>query len=339
MAHQVTEAASRPMTMADKAATFEDALFAGGDPFADGEREEDGEPAPQEEDFDDDFAEDGEEEVEGEDGEEGVEQAKPAIDPPVSLNAEEKEVFAQLPEEAQQAWAASETRRNAQVQEATTKAKEAQRAAEQTAAAADSQAQALYRAQLDEIVRAFEPQLPDPANYTDIRQYQYAKAQYDYAKAQHDTFAQQVGSIGVETPEMKAARIQSRDAQLLAIPEVANEETRNEYIGNAFALAVEFGYEQAELAEAIEARDLKLLAQAAKWKADSEELARIRAKSSERRRDVKSGQFRSMKPGAAVPGGDTRNPAKSFDRVKQSKTNRQAFSDASADWLEKGGYL
>jgi hypothetical protein len=47
-------------------------------------------------------------------------------------------------------------------------------------------------------------------------------------------------------------------------------------------------------------------------------LARIRAKSSERRRDAKTGKFRSMKPGAAVPGGDSRNPAKSFDRMKQS---------------------
>jgi hypothetical protein len=325
------------MTLADKAASFEEALFADGDPFADGEREDDEQGAQPEEEFDDDFAEDGEE-VDQEGDEDEVEQVKPAIDPPVSLNAEEKEVFAQLPLEAQQAWAASETRRNAQVQEATTKAKEAQRVAEQRAAAADAEAQSLYRAQLDQIVRAFEPQLPDPANYTDIRQYQYAKAQYDYAKAQHDQFAQQVASIGVETPEMKAARMQARDAQLLEIPEIANEATRDEFIRNAFGLAAEFGYDQAELVEVMEARDLKLLAQAAKWKADSEELARIRAKSSERRRDAQTGQFRTMKPGAAVPGGGN-NPAKSFDRVKQVKGNRQAFAEASADWLEKGGYL
>ncbi len=338
MAHQVTEAASRPMTMADKTATFEDALFADGDPFAESEREEEESAAPQEEDFDDDFAEEGEEGVEGE-GDESDEQAAPAIEPPVSLNAEEKEVFAQLPPEAQQAWAASETRRNAQVQEVTTKAKEAQRVAEQTAAAADRQAEALYAQRLNEIVKVFEPQMPDPSQFNDIRQYQHAKAQYDYAKAQHDEFAQQVATIGVETPEMKAQRIQQRDAELLTIPEIANESTRDEYIRGAFELAAEFGYRQDELADVMEARDLKFLAQSAKWKADSEELARIRAKSSERRRDVKSGQFRSMKPGAAVPGGNGNNPAKAFDRLKSVRGNRQAEASAAADWLEKGGYL
>jgi len=337
MAHQTTEAASRPITLADKAASFEKDF---GSFLPEGEDDlEEQEPGEEPgEELEDDFIDDEDVADDEEYGDE-VEQAQPAIDPPVSLNAEEKEVFAQLPPEAQQAWAASETRRNTQVQEATTKAKEAQRAAEQQAAAADSQAQSIYRAQLEQVAQAFAPQEPDPNNYADIRHYQADKARYDYAKAQHNQFVQQVSSIGVETPEMKAQRLQSRDAELMAIPEVANEETRSEYIGKAFSLATEFGYKQDELADIMEARDLKLLAQAAQWRADSEELARIRAKSSERRRDAKTGKFRSMKPGAAVPGGDGRNPAKSFDRMKQSKGNRQSFADASAEWLEKGGYL
>jgi hypothetical protein len=333
MAHQMTEAASSPMTMADKAASFEEALFESGDPFEEEEQPGD-EPG---DDIDDDFADDGEEGDNGDD--ESDEQAKPAIDAPVSLNAEEKEVFAQLPVEAQQAWAASETRRNQQVQEATTRASEAQRTAEQRAAAADVQAQTLYRAQLEQVVTAFAPQEPNPNDYGDIRQYQADKARYDYAKAQHDQFAQQVAAIGVETPEMKAQRYQARDAQLMAIPEVANPETRDEYISSAMKLASEFGYEQAELADIMEARDLKILAQAARWKADSEELARIRARSSERRRDVKSGQFRTMKPGAAVPGGTGNTASKSFERVKATRGNRQAQSEAFGDFLEKGGYL
>lgn len=332
MAHPATEAASStaPTSAAEKAADFENFLFEDGDPF----EEEDEEQETGEDDFED---EDGDAEEGDEDTDE---QAQPAIDPPVSLNAEEKEVFAQLPPEAQQAWAASETRRNQQVQEATTRASEAQRAAEQRAAAADAQAQALYRAQLEQVVSAFAPQEPNPNDYGDIRQYQADKARYDYAKAQHDQFAQQVAAIGVETPEQKVARIQARDAQLLTIPEIADPATRDAYIQSAFALATEMGYEQQELVEIMEARDLKMLAQAARWKADSEELARIRAKSSERIRDGKTGKFRSMKPGAArAPQGQQQRAAKSFEKVKAARPNSREAADAAADWLEATGYL
>lgn len=330
MAHQVAEAPSSPQSMAEKAASFAEDF----DSFLpEEEREED---APDEE-IEDDLADDGEE-VDDE-ADEGDEPDVPAIDPPVSLNAEEKEVFAQLPPEAQQAWAASETRRNAQVQEATTRASEAQRAAEQRAAAANAQAEAEYRQRLDEIVNVFAPQMPDPANFSDIRVYQQAKAQYDYAIAQHEQFKQQVALIGVETPEQKAARIQARDAQLMAIPEIADPATRDEVIRNAFSLANEFGYDQQELVESMDARDMKFLAQSAKWKADSEELARIRAKSSERRRDMKTGKFRAMKPGAAIPGGKAGNAEKAFERVKTAGRDRARQSEAMADFLEKGGYL
>ena len=342
MAHQDTGAASVPVSMAEKAAAFEETLFADGDPFADDEEPEGEEPETDEAEEYEADEEEGDEPEGDEDDDEGEEPEVPAIDPPVSLNAEEKKVFAQLPVEAQQAWAASETRRNQQVQEATTRASEAQRVAEAKAAQANAQAEARFAEQLKEVVSAFAPQEPDPANYSDIRQYQHAKANYDYAKAQHDQFAQQVAAIGVETPEQKAARIQARDAELIKIPEVADPATRDAYIQSAFGVAEELGYDRADLMENMDAGDLKALAQAAKWKADSEELARIRAKSKERVRDKKSGQFKSIKPGAA-PHGDPRrgNAVKSFERLKAAKDmkDRNARDAFAADWLEKGGYL
>lgn len=339
MAHPSGEAASVPVSIAEKAAAFEDVLFGDGDdPFADDEEGEE----PEAEDSDElDADEDEGDEPEGED-DDSDEPDVPAIDPPVSLNAEEKAVFAQLPVEAQQAWAASETRRNQQVQEATTNAREAQRVAEAKAAQANAQAEAVFAQQLKEVVTAFAPAEPDPANFADIRQYQHAKANYDFAKAQHEQFAQQVAAIGHETPEAKAARIQARDQQLLTIPEVADPATRDTYIQSAFSVAEELGYDRADLMENMDAGDLKALAQAAKWKADSAELARIRAKSKERVRDKGTGKFRSMKPGSA-PHGDTRrgNSDKAFDRVKSAMggKSREAKHNAAADWLEKGGYL
>lgn len=309
MAHQDTpEAAGTPSTlsMEDAAALFEDDYDA---------------PEPEQagdaEDFEDE-PEDGEAEEQADEDE----QEQPAIDPPVSLNAEEKEVFAQLPLEAQQAWAASETRRNAQVQEATTKAKEAQRTAEAAAATADRQAEARYAEQLRTFAAAFAPQMPDPARYADIQTYQRDKAIYDHAKAQHDELMQQVAGIGVETDEQKAERIKARDAELMQIPEIANEATRDAYIKGAFEIAGLFGYDQADLAENMDARDIQALAQAAAWKASHDELARIKARTAERRRDKDTGRFKSLKPGAARMT-DTR-PNKAVEAFKANPSSMKA---------------
>lgn len=332
-AHQGTEAASAPVSMAEKAAAFEDALFADGDPFEEEDEETNGEDEGDEYDAD--------EEAEGED-DESEEPEEPAIPPPVSLTAEEKALFAQLPVAQQQAWAASETRRNQQVQEVTTRASEAQRVAEAKAAQANARAEAIFAEQLKAVVGAFAPVEPDPAQYGSIEQYRHAKAVYDHQLAQHNAFAQQVATVGKETPEQKAARIQARDQQLLTIPEVADPATRDAYIQSAFSVAEELGYDRADLMENMDAGDLKALAQAAKWKADSEELARIRAKSQERVRDKSTGKFKAMKPGSA-PHGDPRrgNAAKAFDRLKavNGSKDKATRDRAMEDYLDRAGYL
>lgn len=341
MAHQQGAEAAvspAPVSVDEKAADFENFLF-GDEEAEEAETDEEQDDAAVEDDLDLEEGED--DETAAEDDEEGDEPDSPAIEAPVSLNAEEKEVFAQLPPEAQQAWAASETRRNQQVQEATTKAKDAQRQAEAVAASANRQAEARYAEQLKQYTAAFEPQMPDPSRYNDIQAYQRDKAIYDHAKAQHDQLMQQVTQIGVETDEQKAERIKARDAELLKIPEIANEETRDSYIKGAFEMAAELGYDQAELAEHMDANDLKALAQAAQWKRDSEELARIRARSRERRRDGQTGKFKpTLKPGAA-PQASSRaaKSNKSWQRVKETSGNRAAQSEAMAEWLEASGHL
>ena len=342
MAHPGTEApvSTAPVSVAEKAADFENYLFddEGGEEEAEPVEEQE---QAEDEEFDDLDIEDADEPDEVEEGEEeSDEQAEPAIEAPVSLNAEEKEVFAQLPPEAQRAWADSETRRNTQVQEATTKAKEAQRQAEQAAASAERQAEARRAEQLKAFTAAFEPQMPDPSQYQDIQFYQRDKAIYDHSKAQYDQLMQQVEGIGVETDEMKAERIKARDAELMKIPEIANEETRDSFIKGAFEVAAELGYDQTELAEYMDATDLKALGAAAQWKRDSEELARIKARSKERRRDKKTGQFKALKPGSAPqPQGRAVKSKKSWQRVKETAGNKQAQSEAMADWMETQGIL
>lgn len=85
-AHLSGEAASVPVSMAEKAAALESEL---GDFIPDLEDDEE----PEGEEGDEYEADD---DLEGED-DDSEEPGEPAIPPPVSLNAEEKEVFAQLP--------------------------------------------------------------------------------------------------------------------------------------------------------------------------------------------------------------------------------------------------
>jgi len=129
MAHPTqSEAGDVPVTTDSAAAALSDMLDAedGIDNETQGEGEGGDEDAPLELD------------AEGEDGGEG--EPVTAIAAPVSLNADEKARFAQLPEDAQRFVTELETRRNEQVQQVTTKASNAQREAEARAAAADANA-------------------------------------------------------------------------------------------------------------------------------------------------------------------------------------------------------
>lgn len=314
MAHpQDAEAVAAPasISMADAAAVF-------ADPVEETTEEKPEDPVEEEEEIE------GVEFDADDTDEEGEEQDDPAIDAPVSLNAEEKAVFAQLPLEAQQAWAASETRRNTQVQEATTAAKEAQRAAQQQAAQVEQLAEQRFGEQLRAYTANFEPQRPDPTQYTDMQLFQRDMAIYEHQKAQHNELMQQVGSIGIETEEQRAERIKARDAELMQIPEIANDETRNDYIKTALGLAAEYGWDQNDLIDVIDAREMQFLAQSAKWKADSEELAQIKAKAGKRRRDTK-GRF-TLKPGAAQPdnGSGNRQAEKTVENFRNNPNDKKA---------------
>jgi len=128
---EIAEAADvRSFDNTDDAAAALDALFA---------EDEDDEEQPDPDTEADEVEDEGEELDDEQDDEPEI----PAIEPPVSLTAEEKARFAQLPTEAQQFLNEVETRRNRDVQQVTTKAAEAQRTAEAAAANAAMEAQQL----------------------------------------------------------------------------------------------------------------------------------------------------------------------------------------------------
>jgi hypothetical protein len=331
MAHPATEAAPVPTSMAEKAAALEDFLFNEGD---EPEEEEQDETEADEFDLDEEADENAEEEAD-----EADEQEAPAIDPPVSLNAEEKAVFAQLPPEAQQAWAASETRRNGQVQEATTRAANAQREAEARAAAADADAKRQYAVQLDQFVAAFEPIAPDPALARQNPQaYIAQEAEYRAMKAQHDDLVQRVKVVQQEADtEAYQAFVQQRDRDLMSIPEIANPETRAEFLDRVMGVATELGYDPGELAQGMQLRDIQALSKVAELKAKADKYDQAMAK---RMQKVRSAKNKNLRPNAA-PHAQARGEGsdKAWQRVKQTVGNKTANADAFADYLTKSGHL
>ena len=225
-----------------------------------------------------------------------------AIAAPISLNAEEKEVFAQLPMEAQAAWAASETRRNADVTKVTTKAADAQRAAEAQAAQQVIQAKQEYARQLDAITANFAPQMPDPSLAQDPRTaaaYVAAKAQYDAEIGQFNQMKHQIAAIGQEAEQQaQAVFIQERDKALMQIPQIANEDTRQEYLDRVFdpSMVEALGYDRAELAQIADAEDVKRLNTIAEWR---EKAAQYDAAMSKKMTRVRQGKARATRPAAA----------------------------------------
>jgi len=303
-AHQETEAAPVPVTDVDSAAAAISNMLATEEP----------------EDTPDQESEGDETELElAEETNEEAEPAEPAIAPPVSLNAEEKARYAQLPPEAQQFVAELETRRNAQVQQATTKASEAQRAAEARAATADAQAKAVYAQQLSQFADALAPQRPDPQlAATDPMAFIAQNAQYEAAKAQHDEFVQQVQTIKQDAENgVSQAFIQERDRQLMAIPEIQNETTRKDFLDKAFEAANFLGYDHEQVVSKASAQEIAMLRQIAglKEKADKYDAAMSRQMQRVRQGKSKVMQPRAAQPRAAVQSADL---ASAKERLKAS---------------------
>lgn len=243
-----------------------------------------------------------------------------AIAAPVSLNAEEKAAFAQLPEEAQSFVTALEARRNADVTKVTTKAADAQRAAEQQAAQAAIQAKQNFAMQLDQFVQNFAPQMPDPGlGRTNPAEYIAQKAQYDAQIGQFDQLKHQIAAIGQEAQqEDQRAFIEARDRALMQIPEIANDATRQDYLDRVFnpELVSALGYERSELAQIADAADVKRLNTIAGWR---EKAAKYDAAMKRKMEPVRAAKKRNTKPGLAQQQG-SRNRALEQAKARQKAT-------------------
>lgn len=243
-----------------------------------------------------------------------------AIAAPISLNAEEKEAFGQLSPEAQAFVTSLETRRNADVTKVTTKAADAQRAAEAQAAQQAIQAKQEYARQLEGFMANFAPQMPDPSlAQSNPAAYVAAKAQYDAESGQFEQIKHQIAAIGQEAEqEAQATFIQERDKALMQIPQIANEDTRQEYLDRVFdpSMVEALGYDRAELAQIADAEDVKRLNTIADWR---EKAAKYDAAMSKKMKRVRQGKARATRPAAA-------QEQSSNQRAIQEGINRQRQS-------------
>ncbi|GAA0729965.1 hypothetical protein [Sphingomonas japonica] len=320
MAHPETEAVDAPVDDMDSAAAAIGKLMGGDDEPRDDD--EDSEPDSEGEPEDGDLDLEGDEE-EGEDDE----PESPAIEAPASLSAEEKARYAQLPPEAQRLIAEVETRRNGQVQQATTKAAEAQRVAEARAAQADAQAKAVYAQQLKAFADGIAPQRPDPRlAQADPATYIAMQAQYEAARAQHDEFVQQVQSLESEAAtQMTETEIAERNRALLAIPEVQNEETRAVFFEKAETAAKRIGLDIGELTRKASASELKALRDIADAFEKADKYDTAMTKQMQRVRDGR--KVKTAKPNAAQP---SSSEGRGYREARQRLSKSGDVRDAAA---------
>jgi hypothetical protein len=243
-------------------------------------------------------AEDGDTEDEQDD-----EPEAPAIEPPASLTADEKAAFAQLPPEAQRLMNDVEARRNTQVQQATTKAAEAQREAQASAAQAAAATKADYAQRFAAFASVYAPQAPDP-RLAEVNPQAYIaqEAQYRAASAQHNDIVQQIQAMKAEADQhfqaQEAEWTQAQIAELSKVAEWANPETRPAFYARLSPVGEALGYSAEDMAQA-GAADILALKTAADWKDKAAKWDAAQARQMQRVRDAKS-----AKPGSQVGRGD-----------------------------------
>lgn len=226
----------------------------------------------------------------------------PAIEPPVSLNAEEKEAFKTWPREAQEAI----SRRVGELEKGLhTKAQEAksiQQKVEQTAAERIAQAQ---DANLQTLA-ALLPEIPErPAHKYRTQNpaaWDEAMDAHESAVAQHRYVQQVAQKVQAERQAAETAAARDEASQNEAVlrekfPEYFGEKSA-ELERSLRSTAVSLGYTEDQLAH-VDSTDVLAMKQASEWKAKADRYDTLMAKKMEQVRNAK-GLPKVSRPGVAV---------------------------------------
>lgn len=280
--------------------------------YPDDPRTDDVEPQPQG---------DGEAPEDDEEGDEDSDEAdEQHIDAPQSLNAEEREKFAQLPLEAKEFFTSTLRRREVEAQQGVQKAVETQRAVERQAADTVAQTQQEYARQLDEFVNIFSPQ-PPPAELArvDPAEYQARKAEYEDQIGIFQQLTANIKTIGADADQHFAAQQQEwhteRAKTLMSDPEFAGAENHEAYLQDLLDFGEkELGYKPDGLAQHGEAQDFFNLRRAKRWKEKADKWDRYQTKRNQRPRQADTGRFQAAPAGqrAATNSGGQADPMRAL---------------------------
>ena len=250
-----------------------------------------------------------------------------AIDPPVSLNAEEKAKFAQLPGEAQQLILDVEARRNAQVQEATTKAAAREREATMATQQAEAAADARRATQLKAFADAFRPVMPDPQlAQRDPASYIALEAQYRAEVAQFAEIEQQIEALGKGAMEqLEQVDLEARKQDLSLVPKLADPATRDDYLKSSFELVSELGLDPRSFEMSAGSDDFKALEKVADWKSKAERFDKAMARQMQK---VRASKGKTLRPNATQSNDSGRSRA--FSESTQRLQRTGSVDDAAA---------
>lgn len=267
----------------------------------------------------------------------------PAIEPPNSLNAADKEAFKKLPREAQEFTARRIGEMEKGFQSKAQEAAQARDAARAEALQFAAQLKTEAVEQLTHYAKQFEVRPPDAALY---RQNPEAYAQqleaYQYANAQREQAQRDASQATAERDQYNAA-IQQHEAQAFRqrleaeLPEAFGE-SGQKFIGELAATAEALGYDKDTINQST-VEELKALKSVSEWKAKADRFDKAMAKKMERVRTGKN-------PPPIVKPGVSRGPQEgrkakaeqAWQGALAAKT-RNAREAAVADWAEKAGWL
>lgn len=270
----------------------------------------------------------------------------PAIDPPHSLTAEEKEAFKTWPREAQEAI----SRRVGDLEKGfQTKAQEAAQAREAARAealqfAAQLKAEAVDR--LSAYAQQFEVRPPDASLFSEnpqayarqLEAYQHYTAQREQAQRDAQRAEQDRQQYLAELQQHEAKQFHQRLQSELPDAFDASGQLNKGFIDTLAATAEVLGYD-AHSIDTASVEELKALKAVSELKADADKYRALQKKKMER---VRAGKNPPpiTKPGTARnPDANKRAKADAAWSAAKSATTRPARESALADWLDQTGFL
>ena len=278
------------------------------------------------------------------DSEEDDEPETPAIDPPNSLTAEEKEAFKKLPREAQEFTARRIGELEKGFQSKAQEAAQAREAARTEALRFAEQLKAEAVEQLNHYAKQLEVNRPDPRLLrTNPDAYAQQLEVYEYAKAQREE-AQQLAAQHQAQREQYQAELQKQEAETFRqrlqteLPEAYDPVSGQSFINELAATAKELDYDDDAINRA-SIEELKALKIAAAWKAKADKFDKAMAKKMER---VRAGKAPPpiAKPGVAkTPQQGRKAQADQAWQAAVTAKSRNQRDNALADWAEKSGWL